>query len=87
LSEPKTVYVGRKPAKAYVAFAQLFLKTADEVVLTARGKWISKAVDVAEILKRQKLQIKEMVSNTTSMKNREEQDQFVSVIQITIKKS
>ena len=86
MSAAKTVYVGRKPAGAYVELALLFLNTEKEIALTARGKWISKAVDVAEILKRRGLQIKDMTSDTVTMKNREERDQLVSVMRVTIQK-
>ena len=46
-----TVYVGTKPFMNYVTglVMQFTTKDAPEVFLKARGKFISKAVDVAEV--------------------------------------
>ena len=48
----KTVYIGRKPRMTYVIAAAKQMNDAAEVILKARGKSISQAVDVAEILRR-----------------------------------
>ncbi len=51
-SAENTVFIGRKPTKNYVlAVLAQINQGATEVSVKARGKSISKAVDVAEILK------------------------------------
>ncbi|RLG18908.1 DNA-binding protein Alba [Nanoarchaeota archaeon] len=46
------IFVGKKPFMNYVTGALLqFNKGAKELVLKARGKYISRAVDVAEAIK------------------------------------
>ena len=50
--EDKTVYIGRKPRMAYVIAASKQMNDAGAVILKARGKSISQAVDVAEIVRR-----------------------------------
>ncbi|MHA1597003.1 MAG: DNA-binding protein Alba, partial [Candidatus Asgardarchaeia archaeon] len=52
MSEENTVYIGKKNLMAYVlACITLFHNGAKEVVLKARGRSISRAVDVAELVK------------------------------------
>ena len=51
------VYVGNtKPVTAYVLAAMSVLNGASEVVLKARGRAISRAVDVAEVLRNRYVQ-------------------------------
>jgi len=51
--QTNVIYVGKKSVMNYVLAVLLqFDAGADEVILRARGKAISKAVDVAEIVKR-----------------------------------
>ncbi len=50
--DDKTVYIGRKPRMTYVIAASKQMNDAGEVILKARGKSISQAVDVAEIVRR-----------------------------------
>ena len=50
--DPDTVYVGRKPVMSYVlAAVTLFNNGSPQVKLKARGRAISRAVDVEEIIK------------------------------------
>ncbi len=52
MAEERVVYVGNKPVMNYVlAVLTQFNEGASEVVIKARGKAISRAVDVAEIVK------------------------------------
>ena len=52
MSEENIVYIGKKGTMAYVlAVVTQFNQGTNDVVLKARGKAISRAVDVAEILK------------------------------------
>ncbi|KYH36939.1 MAG: nucleoid protein Alba [Candidatus Bathyarchaeota archaeon B23] len=47
-----TVYVGRKPILNYVlACMTLFKSGSDEVLIKARGRAISRAVDVVEVMR------------------------------------
>ncbi|HEX9708543.1 MAG TPA: DNA-binding protein Alba [Candidatus Thermoplasmatota archaeon] len=48
----KTVYIGRKPRMTYVIATAKQMNDDGEVILKARGKSISQAVDVAEIVRR-----------------------------------
>lgn len=50
--DDKTVYIGRKPRMTYVIASSKQLNEAGAVILKARGKSISQAVDVAEIVRR-----------------------------------
>jgi len=45
------VFVGSKPVASYVLAALSQLRHGDAVVLKARGRAISRAVDVAEVLR------------------------------------
>ena len=52
MSEENVVFVGKKPTMNYVlAVVTQFNNGVDRVVLKARGKAISKTVDVAEIVR------------------------------------
>ncbi len=50
--ENNIIYVGKKPTMNYVlAIVTQFNNNVDKIVIKARGKSISKAVDIAEITK------------------------------------
>jgi DNA-binding protein len=52
MSEENTVYIGKKPIMNYVlAVATQFNGGSNNVIIKARGKAISRAVDVAEIVR------------------------------------
>ncbi|MFO7792991.1 MAG: DNA-binding protein Alba [Candidatus Saliniplasma sp.] len=52
MSEENTVFIGKKETMNYVmAVVTQFNSGSDEVVIKARGRAISKAVDVAEIVR------------------------------------
>ncbi|HEC96364.1 MAG TPA: DNA-binding protein Alba [Euryarchaeota archaeon] len=52
MAEENVVYIGKKPPLSYVlAVVTLFNNGHNEVVLKARGKAISRAVDVEQIVK------------------------------------
>jgi DNA-binding protein len=51
MAESNTVFIGKKPVMNYVlACLTLFQNGADGVMIKARGRAISKAVDVAQIM-------------------------------------
>ena len=52
MAEPGVVYIGKKPAMNYVlAVVTHFHSGAREVIVKAHGRSISRAVDVAEIVR------------------------------------
>ncbi|HID90505.1 TPA: DNA-binding protein Alba [Candidatus Bathyarchaeota archaeon] len=95
MSEKKPVtnviYIGKKPLMNYVIGAILqFNQGADNVVIKARGKAISRAVDIAEIVKRRFLSGETMVSDIkigTETVGEGENIRNVSTIEITLKKT
>lgn len=53
MSEDNSVFIGRKPAMNYVlAVVTQFNKGSKSVIVKARGKSISRAVDVVEIVRK-----------------------------------
>ena len=87
-----TVFVGTKPFMNYVTslVMQFTTKGADEVFLKARGKFISKAVDVVEVTTKRfmkdRIRIREIRTNSEDFKNKEGRDVRVSTIEITLEK-
>ena len=52
-AETLELKIGRKPVKPYITAVIFYIRTGGtDVVIKARGQNVSKAVDVAEILKR-----------------------------------
>ena len=86
------IYVGRKPPMNYVlAVVTQFQGSGSEVVVKARGKSISTAVDTAEIVRNRFIkdaEIKDIKIGTESITNEEGRSSNVSSIEIilTIKK-
>ena len=77
MSEANSVLIGRKPIMNYVlACITLFHSGAKEVSIKARGRAISRAVDVAEILRKRfmpNLKIKEINIGTEQVQPKEEE--------------
>jgi DNA-binding protein len=75
MSAPDTVLIGKKPVMNYVlACLTLFQNGANEVHIKARGKNISMAVDVAEIVRKRfatNVKVKEIKINTEQLENAE----------------
>ncbi len=73
MSESNVVLVGKKPVMNYVlACLTLFQNDVKEVVVKARGRAISKAVDVAQIVARRFLndvKVKDIKIDTEQVKN------------------
>lgn len=90
--EENVIYVGNKPPMSYVlAVVTQFNGGSDEVVIKARGRAISRAVDTAEITRNRFVtdaKIKDIKIGTESMTNEEGRNSNVSSIEIalTIKK-
>lgn len=82
------ILVGKKDAMSYVlACVTLFNKGADEVVIKARGRLISRAVDVAEITRHRfiaELKVKDIEIGTITVQTDKGSDLNVSTIDITL---
>lgn len=93
MDKDNQVFVGTKPFMNYVTslVMQFTTKGADEVFLKARGKFISKAVDVVEVtIKRflkDQIVVKDIKINSEDFKNKEGREVRVSTIEITLAKA
>jgi len=70
---------------------QFTTKNANEVVIKARGKFINRAVDVAEVVKKkfleeQKIELKGIKIDSEAFQNKEGRNVNVSSIEITLVK-
>jgi len=91
--EVSTIYVGKKPLIRYVmaAMSMIINDKKDKIKISARGRSISRAVDVAEILRTRYLKgivdIDDIRIGTDEIK-REDSDRVdrVSTIEITLVK-
>ena len=85
-----TVYIGKKPTMNYVlAVATQANSGTKEIVIKARGKSISKAVDVAEIVRNrfvQDLKVDDIKITTETLEGEEGRTSNVSSIEIFLKK-
>ncbi|MEM0465490.1 MAG: DNA-binding protein Alba [Candidatus Pacearchaeota archaeon] len=92
-SEDNIIFVGIKPFMNYVTgvVMQFKNKGQKEVVVSARGKFISKAVDVVEVarrtfLKEENIQVKDIKISSEQFENKEGKRIFVSSIDIHLVK-
>lgn len=85
-----TVLIGKKPVMNYVLACLTFLNAgAQKIVIKARGRAISRAVDTVELLRRafvKDLQVKDIVIGTEEVTRPEGQKTNVSTIEITVVK-
>jgi DNA-binding protein len=86
-----TVLIGKKPIMNYVLACLTFLNSgAKKIVVKARGRAISRAVDTVELLRRafaKDLQVKDINIGTEEVVRPEGQKTNVSTIEITLVKS
>ncbi len=86
------VFVGDKPFMNYVTsvVVQFTTKNAQEVLVKARGKFISRAVDVAEIackrFLKDQIRIKEITTDSEEFTNRDGREVRVSTISIVLER-
>ncbi|MEM2933457.1 MAG: DNA-binding protein Alba [Methanocellales archaeon] len=89
MAEDNVVYIGNKPVMNYVlAVVTQFNNGANEVVIKARGRAISRAVDVAEIIRNRfltNLKMKDIKISTETLQSGEERAN-VSAIEIMLGK-
>lgn len=85
-----TVYIGKKGAMSYVlAVMTQFNSGAKDVCLKARGRCISRAVDVAEIVKNRfmpEVKINDIKISTEELTSEDGSKSKVSAIEIVLKK-
>ena len=86
-----TIFIGIKPFMNYVTgvVMQFKNKGQDEVIVSARGKFISKAVDVVEVarrtfLKEENIQVKNINISSEQFENKEGRRIYVSSIDIVL---
>ena len=86
--DENTIYVGNKPPMSYVlAVVTQFNSGSNEVVIKARGRAISRAVDTAEIARNKFVtdaKVKDIKIGTESITNEEGRTSNVSSIEITL---
>lgn len=92
-SDENTIFIGNKPFMNYITgvMMQFNEKNSQEVTVKARGKFISKAVDVAEVarkrfLKDENIKIKGITIDSEEFNNNEGRKINVSTIEITLSK-
>jgi len=89
MAEDDVVFVGNKPVMNYVlAVVTQFNNGAEDVRIMARGRTISRAVDVAEVSRSRFLSDVTVkgISITTEVLNTERGETNVSAIEITLGK-
>jgi DNA-binding protein len=91
VKDDDVVYIGRKPVMSYVlaAVTQFNMGNSSKVVLKARGRAISKAVDVSEIVRNrfiQELNIDEIKTGTEVVEREDGSSSNVSSIEIYMSK-
>jgi len=96
IDKPETneIFIGNKPFMKYVIAALTQIKKEENecTIIKARGKFISRAVDVAEVTKKKIKEIDNLILkdkieiNTEGFKNDEGKSISVSTIAITLTK-
>lgn len=91
-TDDNSIFIGLKPFMNYVTgvVMQFTTKGAPEVIIKARGKFISRAVDVAEVSAKRfldnKVAVKGIQINSEEFTNKEGRQVRVSTIEITLEK-
>jgi archaea-specific DNA-binding protein len=88
-----TIFIGTKPFMNYIngVSMQFTTKNSPEVIIKARGKFISRAVDVAEVVRKRtfenfKVEVKNISIASEEFENKEGRQVNVSTIEITLMK-
>jgi len=86
------IFIWNKPFMNYVTAVvmQFTTKEADEVIIKARGKFISRAVDVAQVAEKRflkdQIEVTDISIDSEEFQNKEGKDVRVSTIEIVLKK-
>ena len=92
MSEENSIFIGTKPFMNYVTgvVMQFTTKSASDVIVKARGKFISRAVDVAEVATKRFLEgivdVKHIHINSEQFQNTEGKNVRVSTTEIALQK-
>jgi len=92
MADDNSVFIGNKPFMNYVTAVvmQFTTKNTSEVIVKARGKFISRAVDVAEVAAKRFLdnsaKVKDIQIGSEEFTNKEGREVRVSNIEITLTK-
>ncbi len=92
MAEDNSVFVGDKPFMNYVTaiVMQFTTKNAQEVLVKARGKFISRAVDIVEVVTKrfltEQVRVKNISTDSEAFKNKEGRDVSVSTIEIVLER-
>lgn len=87
-----TIFIGSKPFMNYVTgvVMQFTTQNADEVVIKARGKFISKAVDIAEVATKRflegQIEVSDIKIDSEEFENKEGKQVRVSTLEIFLKR-
>ena len=90
MTDDNSIFIGNKPFMNYVTgvVMQFTTKGANEVIVKARGKFISRAVDVAEVAAKRFLEDTVAVNgikiDSEEFTNKEGKEVRVSSIEITL---
>ncbi len=91
-NDEHTIFVGSKPFMNYVTgvVMQFTTQSAGEVVVKARGKFISRAVDIAEVTTKRflenQVELKDIRIDSEEFENKEGKQVRVSTIEIVLNK-
>ncbi len=89
ITDDNVIYVGKKPPMSYVlaVITQFNENGSDAVILKARGRAISTAVDTAEIVRNRfmkNVEVQEIKIGTESIMNEEGRNSNISSIEIDL---
>lgn len=90
--DDNVVFIGGKPFMNYITgvVMQFTTQNASEVIIKSRGKFMSRAIDVAEVATKRFLEgqteVKDIKINSEEFKNQEGRNVRVSTLEITIKR-
>ncbi|MFW6383293.1 MAG: DNA-binding protein Alba [Nanoarchaeota archaeon] len=93
MTQDNMIFVGNKPFMNYVTSVvmQFTTKNADKVVVKARGKFISRAVDVSEVASKRflkdQVKIEDIRIDSEEFENKEGKQVRVSTLEITLAKA
>ena len=93
MGEDNSIFIGGKPFMNYVTgiVMQFTTKNASEVIVKARGKFISRAVDVSEVATKRfllgQVKLKGVAIDSEEFENNEGKTVRVSTIEITLIKT
>ena len=90
MTDDSSIFIGTKPFMNYVTgvVMQFTTKSANEVTIKARGKFISRAVDVAEVAAKRflvdSIAIRNIRVDSEEFTNKEGRQVRVSIIELTL---